>query len=148
MLNEITNLSQYILLLAKYLKDVGSWNSRILPNIGPEDRLSLDCVHYLKTCTLEKNKKIVWFKVANEFAGNKLQRFGKKLKILGKHNGIADYVIASEHKTIFVELKVSPNKQSNDQKTFQAWCEMCNIDYYLVYSYQEFEEIINDNFLK
>lgn len=42
---------------------------------------------------------------------------------MGLINGVADFVIVTSSKTIFVELKTEKGRQSDFQKLFQKWCE-------------------------
>jgi len=116
---------------------------------GPEDKVEFACLGYLKILTLQNKLPAVWFKVTNEGAYNKggnRPLYGRKLDSQGKIAGISDAVIAGNGQTLFCEFKAGKNKQSPSQKIFEEWAQETGNLYYLVYSLDEFKEIIFKHF--
>lgn len=109
-----------------------------------EDALTNKIAIELKALTLEGKLKGVWFHVPNEsVVGN----FRDVIRIKRKHdmgliNGVADFVIVTQSKTIFVELKTEKGRQSDFQKLFQKWCEKNDIKYFIIRNVVEFKSVL------
>jgi hypothetical protein len=93
-------------------------------------------------CLKIHNPKGVIFSVPNELSGtNVIATMQAKAKGLKK--GVSDLVVILPNKqTIFVELKVGKNTQSESQKAFQRDVQALGFNYHLVYSLNEFKQII------
>ena len=66
-----------------------------------------------------------------------------RLVSVGVYPGAADLLVIHMGKTIFVEVK-EPIKglQSENQRKFEKHCQNTGIDYFLVYSLEDFKKII------
>ena len=66
-----------------------------------------------------------------------------RLKAMGLVPGVADLTMLSRGRVDFFELKVGKNKQTETQKEFQQAVESYGYHYHLVYSLDQFIEIVN-----
>ena len=66
---------------------------------------------------------------------------------MGVISGIPDFMFLHGGKAYGIELKVGKNKQTENQKAIQATFEANNIEYHLVYTFEEFTKLI-DGILK
>ncbi len=74
----------------------------------------------------------------------------KKQKAMGTSVGAADLLLAVPNKefhSLFIELKIKPNKQQPTQKIFQDIVTKQGNGYVVCYSFEEFQTIIT-NYLK
>ena len=76
----------------------------------------------------------------------------KRLKEEGVLAGVADLVVMlPQGKSLYIEMKIKGNKQTEHQKVFQQKAEMLGYKYYVCYSFDQFKAIIekelttNDN---
>lgn len=68
------------------------------------------------------------------------------LKSTGLLGGVSDLIIILPNgKLIFVEVKHGKNKQSDNQRIFQSRVEKLGYDYWLVYSLDEFINLVEKN---
>ena len=112
-----------------------------------EDRLTNDVAIFLKMSVLENKLKGVFFHVPNESVSKTkrdLLRIVKK-KQLGMISGAPDFVIVTQDKTIFIELKTKKGHQSDFQKMFQEWSEKNGIQYHIVRDVASLETILRSN---
>lgn len=102
-----------------------------------EAKISVDFNQELMTLKIEGKLKGLFFHIAHETGDGNKSAFGYALKMMGKFNGIADYIFISDEKTIFLEVKSGKNKASEHQKLFQKWCEFEHIPYAIITSVEE-----------
>lgn len=65
-----------------------------------------------------------------------------KNKSMGVKKGVADAFIIINNKVCFIEFKSDKGKQKPEQIEFQEICKLNKIDYFVVRSLKEFEEIL------
>lgn len=138
--------------MLSFLLDYLSHSGVIPPGVkkfAPEDNLAFKCVCLLKALSLQNKLPGVWFHIANEgiyanAGGNSASRpiFGKKLKALGKHNGLPDYVIVTPHRTLFVELKSEKGTLTLEQRKFRKWCDAHRLSYHVIRSLEAFKDLL------
>lgn len=116
---------------APYLKR----NNRI-PLKG-EAALCVDFNQALMTLKIEGKLKGLYFHIAHETGGSDRRAFGHVLKLMGKFNGVADYVFLRNNCVLMLEAKTKGNKQSEHQHLFAQWCAHEGIPYSVIYSAQE-----------
>ena len=64
----------------------------------------------------------------------------KRKNLTGRRKGAADVIIAFKNaKTLWIELKIAPNEQSQDQIDFQKDIEALGHIYKLAYTLEEFK---------
>lgn len=92
------------------------------------------CLNY------HKNRGVI-FSVPN--GGNRNKTEAMKLKATGLLAGVSDLiVILPNSKVLFVEVKFGNNKQQQNQIEFQEKIESLNHKYYVVYSLEQFKNIV------
>lgn len=70
----------------------------------------------------------------------------KRKKNTGLLSGVSDLVvILPNEKILFIEVKFGNNKQQHNQLEFQKRIEELNYNYYVVYSLENFKQIICEN---
>lgn len=112
-----------------------------------EDKLTNEIAIFLKIAVLEGKLKGVFFHVPNESVSKTkrdMLRIMKK-KHLGMISGAPDFIIVTQDKTLFIELKTHKGRQSEFQKMFQEWSEKNGIQYYIVRSVEELETALKTN---
>jgi len=58
---------------------------------------------------------------------------------------VADLVVMlPQGKSLYIEMKIKGNKQTEHQKAFQKKAEALGYKYYVCYSFDEFKAIIED----
>lgn len=102
-----------------------------------EAKISVDFNQELMVLKIEGKLKGLFFHIAHETGDGNKTAFGYALKMMGKFNGIADYVFIHDTKTVFLEVKSGKNKASDHQKLFQQWCELEHIPYAIMTSAEE-----------
>lgn len=110
--------------------------------LKPEAR---ECVQFkaeLDRALLEGRGEFLYLHIPNEFAGKQRKVFGALLLAMGVFPGAADYLIANHNRFMFIEFKAGKNKQNDNQKTFQHWCDAVGIEYYVMYTWQEAIELL------
>lgn len=113
--------------------------------LKPEDSLCYEFAHFLKTKTLQGLCPYVWFHVANEgyaLTTFRVRLWGQVKKSIGKFPGVADYIFLGEKKCFALEIKTKKTKQSENQKTFEKWCNLNNVTYACVHSLEEAIEFV------
>lgn len=64
---------------------------------------------------------------------------------LGSLAGVSDTIIVLPGKVLFVEFKSKRGRQSTEQKQFELKIKSLGLEYYLVRSFEEFQELIKTN---
>lgn len=75
--------------------------------------------------------------------GTRSKREAVKFKRIGVIAGVPDFIFLFNGKAYGIELKVAPNKQTDNQKRIQEAFELQDIEYHLVYSFEEFTKLID-----
>lgn len=112
-----------------------------------ESKLQINCVKWFRYQYPEYNKLL--FAVPN--GGNRSPITAKILKAEGVVAGVADLIFLKPNKdfhALLIEMKHGKNKQSEHQKEFQFVAESHGYKYELCYSFEEFQQIINNYFTK
>jgi hypothetical protein len=81
----------------------------------------------------------VLFSVPNEATHSKSNYY----KSIGALPGASDIIIVLPEKVLFIEFKAPKGKQSTQQKEFQTKIEALCQEYYLCFSEEEFQAIVN-----
>ena len=75
--------------------------------------------------------------------GSRNAREAQRLKAEGVLAGVADLVVLlPQGKSLYIEMKVKGNKQTDNQKEFQKIAENLGHTYDVCYSFEEFKEVI------
>lgn len=111
-----------------------------------EQRECVEFANEMRMLSMQKNFPYVWFHIGNEFIPTERKNFSfdLKQKHMGKVTGIADYCFVSAKDNFFVEFKSAKGKQTESQKTFQVWCAMNKVDYFLCRSAREGIDLIHN----
>jgi hypothetical protein len=62
-----------------------------------------------------------------------------KMKATGLVAGVSDLIIVQPNRVIFLELKDTNGRQSNEQKSFQEKITALGFEYWLIRSLEEFK---------
>ena len=130
----------------------------ILPNkaisyafLKEEQQICVEFANEMRSLTLSGGFPYVWFHIPNEFLPSLRVNysFELKLKHMGKIAGTPDYCFLSERDSFFMEIKIEKrrgksNVQTPNQKIFEEWCAMNNVDYFICYSAQEGINVIKE----
>ena len=102
-----------------------------------ESTLQTSCVKWFRI----QYPNFVIYAVPN--GGSRNVREAQRLKAEGVLAGVADLVIMlPQGKSLYIEMKVKGNKQTDNQKDFQQKAEALGYKYYVCYSFDEFKAII------
>ena len=102
-----------------------------------ESNLQSACVRWFRL----QYPNLVIYAVPN--GGSRNVREAQRLKAEGVLAGVADLVIMlSQGKSLYIEMKVKGNCQTDNQKDFQQKVEALGYKYYVCYSFDEFKAII------
>lgn len=75
--------------------------------------------------------------------GSRNIREAQRLKTEGVLAGVADLVVLlPQGKSLYIEMKVKGNKQTDNQKEFQKIAENLGHPYTVCYSFEEFKDVI------
>lgn len=112
---------------------------------GQEDILSNNIAVWLRNEVLD-GLPIVFFHVPNE--GKRSITYAMRTNAIGLIPGAPDFVISSNNKTIFLELKApgKKNRLSENQKAFKAWSDDVGIPYHVVDNVPEAKKIFYKEF--
>jgi len=103
------------------------WQDKIKKRDNPEGRLQLQIIHWAKS---------------QGYIIGKIKSFGLKNRFdIYMWRGLPDLLMFTP-KLYFVEIKIHPNKQTEEQKTFQHLCTQAGINYVLAYSLEDVEKAI------
>lgn len=93
-------------------------------------------------CLNHHEPRCLIFAVPN--GGTRNIREAMTFKSTGTLAGVSDLIIVMDKKVIFVEVKYGKGKQSEGQKDFQKRVEALGFEYWLVYSFEDFQKKIKD----
>lgn len=114
----------------------------------PEDILSHNLAIWLRNKVLS-GFPLIFFHVPNESFTS--YSYAAKLNAIGRISGAPDFVIASNGKVIFLELKAPTKskkpKLSENQKAFQEWASISGTPYFVVDSLKNAKYIIKEHLL-
>ena len=69
----------------------------------------------------------------------------KRLKAEGVLAGVADLtILLPQGRSVYIEMKVKGNRQTDNQKAFQQKAEALGYKYYVCYSFDQFKAIIEE----
>jgi hypothetical protein len=97
-----------------------------------ESLISVEFNQQLMALKIEGKLNGLFFHIAHETGDGNKTAFGYALKMMGKFNGIADYIFINGNDVLFIEVKYGKNKLSEHQKLFQKWCEFETIPYHAI----------------
>lgn len=104
-----------------------------------ESQLQQMCVRYFRY----KYPQYLIYAVPNGGLRNSLE--AKRLKEEGVLAGVADLVVMlPQGKSLYIEMKVKGNRQTDNQKAFQQKAEALGYKYYVCYSFDQFKAIIEE----
>lgn len=108
-----------------------------------ESTLQTSCVKWFRY----QYPHLVIYAVPN--GGSRNVREAQRLKAEGVLAGVADLVVLlPKGKSLYIEMKVKGNKQTENQKYFQKIAETLGHTYAVCYSFDEFKEIIEKEMKK
>lgn len=111
-----------------------------------ESQMQISCVNWFRYQFPQYQKLL--FSVPN--GGRRTATEAKILKAEGVVAGVSDLILLVPSAGFFalcIEMKVKPNKQSDLQKEWHTLVEGYGYKYEVVYSLEEFREIINEYLL-
>ena len=103
-----------------------------------EDRLQQECYLWFHN-TYPKLRGLL-FHVPN--GGNRKGREARKFKVMGVFPGVADLLLIYKGRFFALELKVFGGSQSDNQKYWEYIVTQNGVNYYLVWSLEEFKDLI------
>lgn len=112
-------------------------SAAIKRRLGPEDRIALEFTDALRIASLEGRLLAVWVHPANELAGKATGTMVAVARAIGLIPGCPDYLFLAADRSLAIELKAGDGKQSEKQKLFQQWCELCGVPYHICRSADE-----------
>ncbi len=98
----------------------------------------------LKQWTMQSSLSAIWFHPCNEVSNGTQWNFGSLLKVLGKINGVSDYVFLWNNGAGCIEFKDKGKKLNESQILFKEWCADKNVPYFEVYTTEEATLILKD----
>ena len=102
-----------------------------------ESTLQTSCVKWFRY----QYPHLIIYAVPN--GGSRNVREAQRLKAEGVLAGVADLVVLlPQGKSLYIEMKVKGNRQTENQKDFQQKAEVLGYKYYVCYSFDEFKAII------
>lgn len=107
-----------------------------------ESKLQIACVKWFRYCY----PNYIIFSIPN--GGSRNIREAKILKAEGVLAGVPDLQIISKGRTFFIEMKTEKGRQNTNQKAFQEKVNKLGFDYFLCRSFQEFQNIVNNEIRK
>ena len=108
-----------------------------------ESQLQQMCVRYFRYVY----PQYVIYATPNGGSRNPIE--AKRLKAEGVLAGVADLtILLPQGKSIYIEMKVKGNRQTDNQKDFQKIAETLGHTYALFYSFEEFKDIIEKEIKK
>lgn len=103
-----------------------------------EDRLQQDCYCWFHNEFRELRGLL--FHVPN--GGNRSGREGAKFKAMGVFPGVSDFILFYKGEVYCIELKVDNGKQSAKQKSWEKTVKRHGMNYNIVWSLQQFQDLI------
>lgn len=125
----------------KIINDIfGKWAN--IKNAKPEDTICLDICNNIRGLIFDGKFRGIFFHVENETGGKRSAQYNLLKKVTGKIPGVADYVFINCNEAVLIEIKTPNGKMSKAQKTFNSWCEMNAVPYYICKSWEEVKEVL------
>lgn len=93
-------------------------------------------------CLKNHKPRLLIFAVPN--GGTRNIREAMSMKATGTLAGASDLILVMDKEVIFVEIKAEKGRQSESQKDFQKRVEDLGFDYWLVYSFEDFQNKIKN----
>lgn len=108
-----------------------------------EDKIQQECVVWFNNnyCLKDHVNRGLVFAVPNGGSRNAIE--GNKFKNTGVLAGVSDLIVMLPNKVLFIELKTSTGRQSNEQKDFEIRTELLGFKYYLCRSLEQFKQTIH-----
>lgn len=103
--------------------------------LEPEQKECVNFADELRKQTANGNLRSVWCHVANEGKRNRIT--GCILKAMGLIPGSYDYWFLWDNGGGVIEMKIKPNKPSENQEYFGLWCERRRVRKAVCYSKEE-----------
>lgn len=103
-----------------------------------ESKLQIACVKWFR---LQYPNAII-FSIPN--GGGRSTREAGILKAEGVLAGVADLQVISKGKAFFIEMKTEKGRQNPNQKAFQEKVNKLGFDYFICRSFDEFQNIVNN----
>ncbi len=110
---------------------------------APEELICIKFAAYMKEMSITGKCKHVWFHVSNEGSAKGKQLWGMRQRNIGKFAGVADYIFLGDP-CLALEIKNGKKKLQDSQETFKKWCEDCNVNYRVAYSFAEAVDILKE----
>ena len=108
-----------------------------------ESTLQTACVRWFRY----QYPNLIIYAVPN--GGNRNVREAKRLKAEGVLAGVADLVVMlPQGKSIYIEMKVKGNRQTENQKEFQKKAIELGHTYAVCYSFEDFQKVIENQVQK
>lgn len=108
-----------------------------------ESTLQTSCVRWFRY----QYPNLVIYAVPN--GGSRNVREAQRLKAEGVLAGVADLVVMlPQGKSIYIEMKVKGNRQTDNQKYFQKKAIALGHNYVVCYTFEEFQQIIENQIQK
>ena len=104
-----------------------------------ESTLQSSCVRWFRY----QYPHLVIYAVPN--GGSRNVREAQRLKAEGVLAGVADLVVLlPQGKSLYIEMKVKGNRQTDNQKEFQKKVTTLGHTYAVCYTFEEFQKVIED----
>lgn len=108
-----------------------------------ESTLQIACVRWFRC----QYPNLIIYAVPN--GGSRNVREAQRLKSEGVLAGVADLVVLlPQGKSIYIEMKVKGNRQTDNQKDFQKKAIALEHNYAVCYSFEEFQQVIENQIQK
>jgi hypothetical protein len=102
-----------------------------------EAKIQQEIWMYLNNTFCLKSNIPRWIVFAVPNGGKRDAREAKSLKNTGILSGVSDLILQTDKETIYIEVKNTTGRQSEEQKEFQKRVEDLGFKYWLVKSVQE-----------
>ena len=119
-------------------------NSFKFSSLKEEHKECAKFVIFLKQATMQDKLAPVWFHPCNEVSNGNQWAFGSLLKVIGKINGVADYVFLWDKGSGCIEFKAKGKGLNENQKLFKQWCSEKEVPYFEVFTCDEAIVILKD----
>ena len=116
------------------------WGKKFV-NLGLEEKLSIDFADRLRELTLQKRLRCTFVHLPNE--GKRSRLVAIILKAMGMIPGAGDYALSWKDGSGYIELKIKPNKQTDNQKDFEYWCHYNGVGYLVAYNIEDAMKIVS-----
>jgi len=115
----------------------------MIKTMNSEHQIQAACVVWFQNthCRKDSNPNLSFLLHHNNNNGHG-KREGAILKAIGVKSGVADLEFIYKGNIHFIEMKKLGGRMSNEQKKFKTAVENQGCYYYLIYSLDEFKELI------